>query len=257
MLYIHSLKDLNPKSADIESTMLVRELKRAISFPVDINPLKEQLIPFFVSKTDLESMNKSLEAIPQCINDVNELLNTGKDLELINMQRTVSGLNELPQPLQNSISFANDMSAWQEQFFTELTEALNKIACSKELSEKKDGEQKIGIMLEKLLRNKSAFAFMFHDIVNEAQTARVNNLIESITKGFFFHVKLEEHIKKADFTEISQRIYKDDIEKTNMILAKMQDIKKGIDRAYDLNLRMINVAVILYSYVKWLRTSKL
>jgi Txe/YoeB family toxin of Txe-Axe toxin-antitoxin module len=257
MLYIHSLKDLNLKSADIESTPLIRELKKAVSFPVDSKTLREQLIQFFVSQIDLESITKSLEIIPQSIDDIKELSKTGKELELINIQRAVAGLNELPAPLQNSIAFSSDISGWQEQFVTELAEALNKIAVSKNPLERKEYEQKIGQMLERILRNKEAFSFMFCDIVNEAQTARINNLIESADKGVFFHVNLEEHLKKQDFEEISRRIAKEDIEKTRSIISKMQEIKKGVDRAYDINMRMINLAVILYSYVKWLRASRL
>jgi hypothetical protein len=254
MLYIHSLKDLNPKSADIESTMLIRDLKSSVSFPVGEAFLKEQLIPFFVSGIDLDSMNKCLELIPQCIIDVEELAKTGKELELVNLQRTVAGLNELPQALQNSISYANELSAWQDQFILGVAETLNTLASSKNPLEKKGSEQIIGMILEKILRNKTAFAFSFFDVVNEAHTARVNNLIESITQGFFFHVRLEEYLKKQDFNDISQRIMKEDMDKTEAILNKMQEIKKGIDRAYDINMRMINLAVILYSYVKWLRT---
>jgi hypothetical protein len=257
MLYIHSLKDLNPKSADIESTMLIRDLKRTISFPINDNMLKDQVLPFFVSKIDLESMNKSMEVIQQCVNDVNELSKTGKELELINIQRTIAGLNELPPVLQNSIAFANELAAWQDQFIAELKDSLNTMASTKDLTQKKTHEQKIGVMLEKMLRNKNAFAFSFFDVVNEAHTARVDNLIESIGKGFFFHIQLEEYLKKQDFAEISQRIYQEDLDKTNQILAKMQEIKKGIERAYDLNMRMINLAVILYSYTKWLRAVRL
>ena len=257
MLYIHALKDLNPKSADIESTLLIRELKRAVSFPVNANMLREQLVQFFVSQIDLESMSKSLEIIPQCINDIKELSQTGRDLELINIQRAVSGLDELPAPLQNSITFANTISGWQEQLLAELSEALNIIASSKNPAEIKEREQKIGKMLDIILRNTEAFGFMFYDIINESQTARIDNLIESAGKGVFFHFKLEEHLKKQDFDDISRRISKEDIEKTNLIITKMKDIKKGIDRAYDINMRMVNLAVILYSYVKWLRTSRL
>jgi hypothetical protein len=257
MLYIHSLKDLNPKSADIESTMLIRELKGAVSFPITDNMLKDQVLPYFVSKIDLESMNKSLEAIQQCINDVNEFSKTGKELELISIQRTIAGLNELLPVLQNSIAFANELTGWQDQFIAELKDSLNTMASTKDLGQKKAHEQRIGVMLERMLRNKNAFAFSFFDVVNEAHTARVNNLIESIGKGFFFHIKLEEFVKKQDFAEISQRIIGEDLDRTNQILAKMREIKKGIDRAYDVNMRMVNLAVILYSYAKWLRAARL
>jgi hypothetical protein len=68
--------------------------------------------------------------------------------------------------------------------------------------------------------------------------------------GFLFHLLLEEEINKIKFNIIKNRIPKEELERIEKIKQKVSDIKKGVDRAYENNMRMVQLAVILYSYIK-------
>jgi hypothetical protein len=68
---------------------------------------------------------------------------------------------------------------------------------------------------------------------------------------------LEEELKKLDFEWVKGRIQKEHLEENEALLKNVTLIKKGIDAAYDMNMRMVNLAVILYSYVKWLNSGNL
>ena len=51
MIYIHFLKDLNPKSAEIESVKILRELKKGkVSFSED--HLRSQFSKYFVNEDE-------------------------------------------------------------------------------------------------------------------------------------------------------------------------------------------------------------
>ena len=90
------------------------------------------------------------------------------------------------------------------------------------------------------------------DIINEAHVSNVGGLIESFGKGYFFHYTLEEELKKVNFESIMGRIPPESLQKVKEIEDNLVIIKKGIDRAYDVNMRQVNCALVLYSYVKWM-----
>ncbi|HLD80347.1 MAG TPA: hypothetical protein VJA18_07360, partial [Candidatus Nanoarchaeia archaeon] len=102
-----------------------------------------------------------------------------------------------------------------------------------------------------LLRNQG---FVFHapDLVHEGPVAQVNGLVESMQKGFFFHRSLEEEYNKVDFSTIKRRVPSEELKRVEEIEQNILKIKKAADTAYNANMRMVNLSVILYSYVKWL-----
>lgn len=253
MLYIHTLKDLNPKSAEIESTPLIRELKRSNKLPLDEGKMNENLSIFFVSQTDLDAMTHALELIPTTIHDIVEISKTNKDAEPINLSRACAMLQEVSEPLKNNLDFSIQIFGWQTSFIPEITALLNRIPELRTQNEKIEYEMKISAIFEKMLRNNENFFFNSRGIVSEAELARLTHLSESMNEGFFFSVKLEEHLQKKGFNDISQRIPQEEINKVNAITQNVIEIKKGIERAYNNNMCMVNLAVILYSYIKWLR----
>ncbi|MBI2125689.1 hypothetical protein HYU08_03995 [Candidatus Woesearchaeota archaeon] len=89
-------------------------------------------------------------------------------------------------------------------------------------------------------------------MVHEGPVAQVNGLVESMQKGFFFHVSLEEEYKKVDFNTIKRRVPAEELQRVEAIEQNILKIKRAADTAYNANMRMINLSVILYSYVKWL-----
>src|SRR3989338_2779881 len=104
MLYIHALQDLNPKSADIECTELMRELKKGIKIPLTEQEVLARVEHLFVSPTDIENIRNALEAIPQAVAQITALPSKGyAEYELVNLQRAVNALQDLPVGLAQSL----------------------------------------------------------------------------------------------------------------------------------------------------------
>ncbi|MFH1209476.1 MAG: hypothetical protein V1663_01680 [archaeon] len=256
LIYIHTLKDLSPKSAEIESTYLVRDLKQRGKLPLKEDDIVEEFSSFFVSKTDIDAMIKALDTVPltvQEIIDVSQEKGDKGNFELINLQRACSALQEIPNPLRKNINYAKNLFEWQNLFITQVTPLLNIIPNLKTQNEKLMYQDKISNIFERILRNKENFMFNFEDVIHEGQLTRMRDLSESMKNGFLFHVKIDEHLKKENFGNIKKRIPDDELERTNIINKKINDIKEGVERAYDANMRMVNMAILLYSYVRWLR----
>ena len=55
-------------------------------------------------------------------------------------------------------------------------------------------------------------------------------------------------------TAIILRNLRKKVAEVEYIQKNIELIKKGIERAYDANMRMVNKALVLYAYVKWLNT---
>jgi hypothetical protein len=252
MLYIHTLKDLTVKSAEIECTSLIREIKKENKIPLDEELVNKQLSIFFVSKIDIEHMTKALDIIPETVNEIVALSKSGKNFEAINLKRACSGLNEITAPLEKNMEYATKLIAFQETFILKVTDLLNQIPKLKTEPEKKAFDETMSGFFGKILRNKSDFIFAYSDIINEAHIARINNLIESITHGSFFHVPIEEYLKKQEGKDLvkSQSV---EAAAVDSITKKLIIIKEGVDRAYETNMRMLNMAVVLYAYIKWFR----
>ena len=80
----------------------------------------------------------------------------------------------------------------------------------------------------------------------------MDGLIESLNKGFIFHFTLEEELQKRSFEQIKHRIPGNRLEEVEKIKRKVMAINNGVQRAYNFNRRMVDLAVYLYSYIKWL-----
>ena len=69
--------------------------------------------------------------------------------------------------------------------------------------------------------------------------------------------RIEIYIKKIDYKlvweTIKKRIPSADLQRGEKIGNMISDIKDGVDRAYENNMRMINLALIIYSYVKMMK----
>ena len=255
MIYIHQLKDLSTKTADIECTPLIREIKKGHSIPLREEEVSRQLIIDYVSKIDIEYMTKTQSLIPEAIDEIVELSEMGKDLEKINLKRAIEGLKEITEPMEKNTEYAKKLIEHQEQFAAKLTLLLNTIPELKTDQEKKDFDEKITAVFSRLLRNKKDFSFAYSDIINEEHTSRLHNMMESMNEGVFFHVKLEEHLNKEEGKDVVRRIPAAELDKVNSITKKITLIKEGVDRAYETNMRMVNMAVVIYAYIKWLNKS--
>ncbi len=252
MLYIHKLNQLAPKAADLESVYLMRELKQKTPLPINEAKLHELLAEFLVSDTDKTLIDQALPLIEPTIQKVDTLTTEKNDIhESANLVRTAQILREIPLPLQNSLLYVYDISNWQKQFLTEITPLLNSLNKLRANEDKIRANEKLKEIFRKILRNDD-FGFKFIDIINEGQVAQIQGLIESIDKGFLFHYTLEEELKKISFADIKRRIPANHLEEAETIRHNVLLIQKGVERAYQVNMRMVNMSIILFSYIKWL-----
>lgn len=252
MLYIHQLNHLTPRMADLESVYLVRELKEKTPFPLQENLLEEVFSEFSVSGSELQSINNAITLIGPTIEEVKTLLQKQSPVyETINLQRTIQLLKEVPLVLVNNARYLEQVQQWQATSPTAMTSLLNKIPTLRAAHEKMQANQQIKDLFAFLLRNQQ-FTFVAHDIVHEGPVAQINGLAESMEKGFFFHVSLEEEYNKISFDTLKGRIPAVELEAVTAIERNIKLIKKAVDTAYQSNMRQVNLAVVLYSYVKWL-----
>jgi hypothetical protein len=254
MLYIHQLKDLTPRSADIEVVPFIREIKTRTPLPLREEHVKEYFELFFVSESEKKAMTRAFEIIPAAITEIQALLNThDPDYEPVNLQRAMTMLNEIPPFLLNNLNYAKEIFDWQNELVTGFAPLFNQLPNLKIMSqqEKIEVNNQLNNIFEKLLRS-SEFSFNYKDVVSEGQISRMKDLNESMEKGFFFRVLLEEEIKKQSFDIIKSRISGEKLRKVDLTRMKISDIKKGVDAAYDLNMRMLQWALVVYGYIKWL-----
>ncbi len=252
MLYIHQLNHLSQRMADLESVYLVRELKEKTPYPLREEKLAGLFSPFFVSPTELQAVDQSLSLVEPTMELVKALLEKQLPLyEAINLQRTIQMLGSLPTHLQNNLTFLQEFQIWQGSSHQEVASLLNRIPQLKMTEEKVKANGQVNALFMFLLRNKDFF-FNYHDVINEGQVATGVSLEEGMEKGYFFHFTLEEETKKLGYNEIKLRIPSEELEAVAAIEKNITQIKKGIDIAYKANMRVVNLSVILYSYVKWL-----
>ena len=252
MLYIHQLNHLTPRMADLESVYMIRDLKEKMPFPLAEENLEESFCEFFVSTSELRAIEGAMGLIEPTVEQIKALLQKESPLhETINLQRTVQLLNTIPSALENNLSYLQQVQVWQSTSPAEMAALLNQIPKLRTMEEKVHVNQQVKNLFQFLLRNHE-FIFHAQDMIHEGPVAQVNGLTESMGKGFFFHVSLEEEYKKVDFGAIKRRIPAQELEGAEEVERSIKQIKKGLDAAYNANMRMVNLSVILYSYVKWL-----
>ena len=62
---------------------------------------------------------------------------------------------------------------------------------------------------------------------------------------------MEEELKKLNFDRIRLRIAPEKLQEAEGIHEQIKVIRKGTERAYETNKRLVELSVILYAYVKW------
>lgn len=249
MLYIHSLKDLTPKTADIESVPLIRDIKGKIKRTFSEDDFRS-LNEFFPSQEEINSMINSSKIIEPTIEKIKALIDKNNpSYEAINLYRTVSMLEEVNQPLLLNIQYSEELKSWRNEFLGELTSVFTNVQSARTSEEMVELNNRLNLIFQKILRN-SEFAFYASDIISEGKLARIKDLYESLGNGFFFHITVKEHLDKLDFETIKQRIHRSELEPAESISNDISEIKKGIQSAYDINMKMVNLSVILYSYIK-------
>ena len=90
MLYIHTLKDLTPKTADIESIPIIREVRSRLNKPFSESEFHDLFGKFFPDDRDINEMKKASDIIEPAIEKIKDMiswiLGDGR-LILINLQK--------------------------------------------------------------------------------------------------------------------------------------------------------------------------
>lgn len=254
MIYIHKLNDLTLKSADIESTPLIRELKSTSRLPLSEDSIQIKLKKYFVSSKDIELMLNAETIIPLAVDEITPLQENKELYELINLHRAIANLNEIPFALKKNIEYANQILEFQSNLVQTITPLLNQIPSLRSSEDKKALDAKLSEIFEKILRNNVTIKLTHEDIIYEAQLARINSLTKSMVGGFFFHFTIEEHMDKTSFEAIKSRIPISELHKVDEINKKLLEIEQGVQAAYNHNMKMAELAITLYSYIKWLKS---
>jgi hypothetical protein len=253
MLYLHNLNHLSPKAADVESVPLIREIKQKVGYPLTELKVRDHLQSFFPTEEDFTKMElasflvePTLEQVATLAAEKNEELH-----EPASLVRAKQILDEVPPALTKNLEFARTIREWQNIFFQEAVEIFNALPKLRTQEEKVRYNERLNEIFRMILRNQD-FNFNFWDIINEAHTSHIQGLIESLNRGFIFHFTLEEELQKLSFEQIRHRIPGSRIEEVEKIKRNVVAINNGVQKAYDFNKRMVDLAVYLYSYIKWL-----
>lgn len=255
MLYIHKLSDFNDKSADIESITIVRDLKGKIGFPVTQTYLERCFSDYFITENDIMLMENSLALIGPTRNMVEGFAASNNPFyEPVNLQRVLQIINSIPGDLSNSVAYAKEMFAYQRQIVFDLVPILNAIPSLRAQEDKISVNKTLNMYFDKILRHRepaSDFDFRYLDIIHESHLSGLTGLEESMKKGFLFHITLEEELKKLDFFEIKSRIPPELLKNAEDLEKNIFAIRKGVEKAYLINMQMLNYAVMMYSCIKW------
>ncbi len=252
MVYVNELRHLNLKSAELESSTIVRELKEKTPYPLTNEKLQGQVAELLLSETDKETMLHAFHLVQPTIEEVMSLLTDQTSLyEQVNLQRALTMLNELLVPLKKNIDYADEIVAWQENWIQQTIPVLNGIPRSKTAEEKNAWNRHFSDFFEKILRN-SEFGFNYHDIINEAHLDHIRGLDEGMSKGFLLHITLEEELKKVNYETLKARLPPETVQFLEHVRGNIEIIKRGVERAYQGNMRMVQWTLMMYAYVKWL-----
>lgn len=267
MLYLHNLTHLTPRAADVESVPLVREIRQKVGYPITEQKFSEHISSYFPTEEELSKIEFSLLLVEPTWEIIAKLaeetkLAQEKDIvqaplhEAPSLARANQILLEMPPALDTNLQFVKELAVIKGNFLREATQVFNALPKLRTQDDKIVFNNKLNELFKVVLRNKE-FTFNYVDVINEMHTSHIAGLVESLNKGFFFHYTLEEELKKVEFEAIKGRIPHEKLDEVEAIRKKVLAIKNGVDCAYACNLRMVHLAVVLYSYVKWLNSGSL
>ncbi|MBI2112127.1 hypothetical protein HYT52_01155 [Candidatus Woesearchaeota archaeon] len=251
MLYIHKLTDLNMRSAETESVYLLRDLKQKFTMPLGYPQFSEFLNDAHVSETDLAMISQALEVLPSTIAQLMMIYESNnQNLEMINVERSINILKALRGYLQSNLDYALTLRDSLELNLKKLVSTLNIVPKAQSHEAKLALNTDISNVFEFLLRNQQFF-FNCSDLVEEGALSSIKGLNESYMHGFLYHLGIEEELKKINANEIEAKVPKEICEAINTIKKNVAMIKEASERAYNINKRIVDLSVFLYTFVKW------
>jgi hypothetical protein len=253
MIYIHLLKDLNLKNAEIESVPILREIKTKTPFPLKVEEVKGYLGELFAQPNQIVAIEQAQIIVEQLIAQLTTLQRRTDGLyEEQNIKRALSLVYEAQQPLEQNKQYLQDMISYKDHFFYEMTQILNSLRFLVTAQQKNEANARINELFCKILRN-TEFSFRGFDIINDTHTKSVGALVESVKNGFLFRERIEEHVQKLSFEQIKARIPVHELQVNDAIVIQATQLKTIVDQTYQCSMNMIFLAVYLYTYIKWLK----
>jgi len=250
MIYIHSLKDLTPKTAEVESVQIIRNIKSNPKVNLSRERLSENFSQFFIDSADFILIENSSRLINPTISSIKELIMTNDPLyESINLVRAITMLEELDEPLIKNIEYLKEIESWQNQLLNDIIFIVSSLPNANTMDEKMKLNNEINNIFKKILRNDD-FMFNSNGMINEGKFTRINDLYKSLKDGFFFHFTVKEHLDKSSFDAVKNRIPSTNAQRVDNITRDILEIKKGVDKTYDYNMNMIKLIVDFYSHIK-------
>ncbi len=250
MLYTHKLGDLGRRTVENESIDVVRDIKQKLRYPFNEQAMLDYFARFRIHDAELDLIERGIplsEPTAQMVEAVLAL--NDETFEPINLQRTVVSMRSIPTPLVANLAYSWEMAQWHDELVKEFTQILNVLPRLRTQEDKMAANSRVNALFEKLLRN-SDFSFRFGDIVHEGQVTMLQGLLESISRGYFFHYTLEEELKKIDFSELKRRLPAHHVSSAQAITHNIEQVQNSVDKAYMLNFRMIELATVMYAFIK-------
>ena len=251
MLYVHKLSDLNPSTANIECIEFIRELRRTLSLPVSADRLVSYLSASNVVEDDLKVMETGLSSVEPAVAKLSSLLSYNDGVyEPVNIYRAMQTLSQVPSSLKVNIDFGREIVGFQSELAPAVASLLNAVPSLRTLDDKSRADAFLSALFARVLRN-SEFSFRFSDVIHEGQLTLVSGLLDSLSKGFLFHFTLEDEIKKLNFEQVKPGIPSSHLSDADEARSLISAVNEGVVRAYSVNMRMVTLAVMLFSAMKW------
>ena len=256
MLYIHKLSDLNPKNAEIESIKIIREIKTKTPFPVDEMKFYDYISVLFVTDTDKELIKEAtslVEPTLELIKGLRKQVENNPNYAHVTMDRCINNIYLLIDPLKTNQTYISDISHFQKSLLREFPYLINTLNTIKTSDDKLKYNTKFNEIFLRILRNIQMY-YNGKGIVNEEQVKSIKALHSIIKNGFLFHESLQDEFRREELRpDVAAKILPYELQIIDAVEKNLLQIQKGIERAYDHNMRMVNLAVILYSYIKWVK----
>lgn len=250
MIYIHELKELNVKSADIESVPVIRAIKERYRLPLSEDSVRESFSSFMVQESDIAKMEQAAAIIPSTMEEIAQFSKISSTAEQINLKRAYLGLQEIHEHLNVNIDYAKKIFSWQDSSVCQMALLINRTPSLRTREDKQAFNREISPLFETVLRNEK-FVMLFFDMIHEAQIERMKGIAQAMEEGNFFHFGIQDHLRRMTFSEMRNRLPREELGMVDSIASKIPVIKEGVETAYNLNHRMIGFAVQFYSFIKW------
>ena len=238
------------RSAETESVYLLREIKQKFTLPLAFPAFQEFLSDANVSETDITMINQALELIPLTLHRLMIIYESkNQHLEMINVERSTNILKAAIKDLQKNRDYAQALKESLEPNLSKLTSVLNAVPKAKNQEDKVALNNEISNVFEFILRNQQFF-FNCRDIIEEGTLSSIRGLHESMGHGYLYHLGIEEELKKTDPHEVRAKVPAEISEAVTAVKENVAFIKEAVERAYNINKRMVDLAVYLYTFVK-------